>query len=327
MWEACHGALPRFFQIPQTLLKTFTDNAELDDALVPKRAFLDALQDALARRHGFAAAKLGATEQSMLQYVMERERNATRTKMHMLELLLKKTTIAYSGIFPAESEFHFKYGKFFIHCVRELDVVGLFRGKHADLEWMLVNYFQLENPLTPFQNLHPDRSIPDDPTNCYLPWLRGKKILLISPFGNLLASRATREIFEGVWRASGKKFFEPARVEGLEFPYGFARETRARYATVLDLMREIEDEIAKRDFDVALIGAGGMGVPLAAFVKRLGKIGILLGGQLQLIFGVKGARWKNDRTWRDTFFNEWWIDMPAHYHPQQGDDAGEYAYW
>lgn len=308
-------------------MKTFADNIELDRALVPKRVVLDALQDALARQHGFAAAKLGATEQSMLQYVMERERNAARAKIHMLELLLKKTTIAYSGIFPAESDFHFQYGKFFMDCVRELDVVGLFRGKHADSEWMLINYFQPENLFTQFQNLHPDRSIPDDETNCYLPFLRGKKILLVCPFGNLLASRATREIFQGVWRVSGKKFFEPARVEGLEFPYGFARETRARYATVLDLMREIEDEIAKRDFDVALIGAGGMGVPLAASVKRLGKVGIMLGGHLQVIFGVKGLRWKNDPTWRDTYFNEWWIDMPESYRPKQGDTTGEYAYW
>jgi hypothetical protein len=191
----------------------------------------------------------------------------------------------------------------------------------------VLNFFQIANPLTDFHNLHPDQSIPDDPTNCYLPLLRGKKILIVNPFGNLLAARATREIFEGVWRVGGKKFFDPASVEGLEFPYGFARETWTRYATALDLMHEIESRIEQHDFDVALIGAGGMGIPLAAHVKRLGKIGIVLGGHLQVVFGVKGTRWKKTPRWRDVYFNEWWIDMPEEYRPKEGDATGDYSYW
>ena len=47
------------------------------------------------------------------------------------------------------------------------------------------------------------------------------------------------------------------------------------------------------DFDVAIIGCGAYGFPLAAHAKKLGKIGIHLGGVTQLLFGIKGSRWEN----------------------------------
>ncbi len=310
-----------------TTLPCFATNAELEHALASRREFLDALRAALEHGNPFAAGKIGNTEQHLLSYYMLCEQSQTPVKTRMLEMWLKHYAVAYAGLFPPDTEFYFEYGKIFRDALYQMDFVGLFRHESAALELELVNYFGLRKSLTRFQNLHPDRSIPDDASNCYLPFLRDKKILLVCPFGNLLASRATREIFEGVWRVSGKKFFEPARVEGLEFPYGFARETWTRYATCLDLLDEIQNEIARRDFDVALIGAGGMGIPLAAFVKRSGKIGIMLGGHLQVLFGVKGARWKKDPTWRDTYFNEWWIDMPESYRPKRGDNTGDASYW
>ena len=45
----------------------------------------------------------------------------------------------------------------------------------------------------------------------------------------------------------------------------------------------------KFDFDVALIGCGAYGFPLAAKLKTAGKQAIHLGGVLQALFGIKGA--------------------------------------
>src|SRR5690606_28576019 len=61
----------------------------------------------------------------------------------------------------------------------------------------------------------------------------------------------------------------------------------------LDWMKK---EIEKKDFDIAIIGCGAYGFPLAAHVKRLGKKAIHLGGATQLLFGIKGKRWtdRND---------------------------------
>ena len=56
----------------------------------------------------------------------------------------------------------------------------------------------------------------------------------------------------------------------------------------------MEQQIDKIDFDIALIGCGAYGMPLAAHVKRLGKQAVHLAGGLQLLFGIKGKRWTEE---------------------------------
>ena len=56
-------------------------------------------------------------------------------------------------------------------------------------------------------------------------------------------------------------------------------------------------------------------IPLAAAVKRLGRVAIDLGGHLQVLFGVLGKRWRASPAWMETYVNEQWMDMPARYRP------------
>lgn len=50
-------------------------------------------------------------------------------------------------------------------------------------------------------------------------------------------------------------------------------------------------ELSTKDFDIALLGCGGYALPLANECKKLGKQGIVIGGILQIFFGVMGERW------------------------------------
>ena len=43
----------------------------------------------------------------------------------------------------------------------------------------------------------------------------------------------------------------------------------------------------------ALIGCGGLGMPIAKMLKDRGIIAIVLGGAIQVLFGIKGRRWEN----------------------------------
>ncbi|WP_275353744.1 hypothetical protein [Klebsiella pneumoniae] len=64
--------------------------------------------------------------------------------------------------------------------------------------------------------------------------------------------------------------------------------------------------ISKIDFDVAIIGCGAYGLPLASFVKNLGKQSIHLAGWTQVLFGIKGKRW-DDLPQISKFYNDHWI--------------------
>ena len=68
-------------------------------------------------------------------------------------------------------------------------------------------------------------------------------------------------------------------------------------------VREIE-------FDVALIGAGAYGLPLAAFVKGMGKKAVHLGGATQILFGIKGMRWEQRPFFRDLYNDHWTRPLP-----------------
>lgn len=225
----------------QPAFRPFTSTAQVEQALASKAEFIAALEEALTYGKGFAAAKLGVSEEKVLLLLQLRESSAPLTTQRVLAVKLKTEAGETAGIFPATADGLAQFAQVYRTALRELDYLGLILDEFAPTKAATLNYHQLTNRLLRFQDLHPDRSIPDDPTNCYLPLLQGKRILIVNPFGKLLAARATCEIFEGVWQVSGKKFFDPASVEALEFPYGFARETWSRYANVLELMHEIKN--------------------------------------------------------------------------------------
>ena len=69
----------------------------------------------------------------------------------------------------------------------------------------------------------------------------------------------------------------------------------------------MEQEIDKREYDVAIIGCGAYGMSLAAHVKRQGKVALHLAGWTQMLFGVYGERWVSQQCEYRDVINEYWI--------------------
>ena len=58
------------------------------------------------------------------------------------------------------------------------------------------------------------------------------------------------------------------------------------------------NDISQIEFDIALLGCGGFGLPLCDFIKsNLNKSAIYIGGGIQLLFGIMGKRWENNPFW------------------------------
>ena len=91
----------------------------------------------------------------------------------------------------------------------------------------------------------------------------------------------------------------------------------------LDSMKE---KIFATDFDIAIIGCGAYGMPLAGYVKSLGKQAIHLGGATQILFGIKGKRW--DTIPRvQSLFNEYWINPSLDERPAGAEKVEGGTYW
>ena len=296
----------------------------LGRSLVPAETFAERVGRALDEGRGFAAGKLGNTERSLLQYPMVLERETDRMRIWAFERMLKAKVLLTAGLFPADSAFYRRFVARYAENVRALDSVGVDpRALRASLE--LLRYHDVEGEVVRWWDQEPDHSVPYDERRCWLPHLRGRRVLLASPFAQLLAERANRETFEAVWAATGAPWFEPARVEALEFPYGYSRRTWDDFPTALHLLDDIAARLDERDFDLAIIGAGGLGIPIASHVKSTGRVGISLGGHIQPLFGVGGERWRGFADWQEAgIFNHAWIDLPDEYRPEPSETIEDY---
>jgi hypothetical protein len=288
-----------------------------------RRQLADRIGAAIESGTGYAAGKISETERTLLRYPMLLAGGISGLQLTAFEQLLKWQGLRNAGVFPADPSFYREYADVYARCVHELDCIGV--GPHAlRPSAEIIRFHGFRGEVIRYHDQEPDRSVPADDANCYLPHLEGRRLLLVCPFADALRARANKETFEAVWAKTGKRWFAPAAVEALEFPYGWSKATQERYATSLTLIDDISARIDASDFDVALIAAGGIAIPLAAHVKSLGKVGVSLGGALQPLFGVIGRRWRGSRMWRERYINDAWIDVPAKYRPEPGECDANY---
>ncbi|HPO49606.1 MAG TPA: hypothetical protein PLO89_04710 [Spirochaetota bacterium] len=289
-----------------------------------KKGVILELKAAILNSKSYAVAKLGTTEQQILYYDIILNEPQKKENLADFEKQLFESFTRNAGVFPSSREFILDYAKYFADCSINLDCLGLFYHRR---EISILKRYNFKNNTTFYMNQEPDRSSPNNDLLCYLPFFNDKKILIICPFADFIKERANKEIFENVWKKTGKKWFYPKIVESLEFPYGLSYSTQKKYENAFNLINAIEEKIKQIDFDIALIAAGGIAIPLTSYVKSIGKIGISLGGHLQVLFGVLGGRWRNNKEWQEKYINEYWVNVPEKYVPKEGKECENNCYW
>ena len=105
-----------------------------------------------------------------------------------------------------------------------------------------------------------------------------------------------------------------------------AGEKDERFATWFDALEYMSQEAMKMDFDVAIIGCGAYGFPLAAKLKKAGKQAIHFGGATQIMFGIKGRRWV-DNPRSQVKFNDAWEYPKKEETPQNSVVVENNCYW
>lgn len=168
------------------------------------------------------------------------------------------------------------------------------------------------------------------------PWtriLKGKKVLVVHPFAESIEKQYARKelLFEN------KEVLPEFELKTLKAVQSSAY-AEVPFKDWFEALKYMEDEISKIDFDICILGCGAYGLPLAAYVKRLGKQAIHLGGGVQLLFGIKGQRWEGEYEWtyntkeklnmnyRD-LFNEYWVRPSNEEIPQRAKEVEGACYW
>jgi hypothetical protein len=92
-----------------------------------------------------------------------------------------------------------------------------------------------------------------------------------------------------------------------------------------DAVAYVIERVMATEARVVLIGCGGLGMIIGGELKRRGKICIVMGGAIQVLFGIKGGRWKNHVI--SKFWNEEWVYPSAEETPGGAAAVENSCYW
>jgi len=229
--------------------------------------------------------RLGAGEMRMLEFYL------SNWDFEVIKKMLENNT----GFFPSTNENIKKLAKEYIEALKKVDILGVW---YNPLEDFVVKKFAKDAILVTSGAIH-------TPFFAIKPWseaLKGKKVLVIHPFSESIKKQyQKRELL-----FKNPKILPEFELDVLKAVQTIAGNRDERFKTWFEALEYMKKEIEKRDFDIAIIGAGAYGFPLGAFVKSLGKKAIHMGGSTQLLFGIKGKRW-DERNEFKRLFNKHWI--------------------
>ena len=155
------------------------------------------------------------------------------------------------------------------------------------------------------------------------PWTRkleGKRVLIVHPFEDSIRQQFARKcLVTGV-----SQILPDFQLDVLKPPVTFAGENES--AQWFEQFSGVANQLRARDFDVMIAGAGGYGLPLANVVKEMGKTAIHLGGQVQVLFGIRGKRFSHTSSIA-AFMDDTWISPSADETPKQAQRVEDGAYW
>ncbi|MDU5109593.1 MAG: hypothetical protein E6248_04045 [Clostridium sp.] len=218
-----------------------------------------------------------------------------------------------SGVFPNDSNSIAEFCEVYTEAISDIDVLAVW-GVAAER-----NIYKKHCPSAKLMNI-----MSLEPFFYKNPWsaaLRGKKLLIVNLFTETIKKQLINK----------DKLFEDAEVlpDFKEVSYFKTVQSYGgsdEYESWLEALKSMCSEIKKIDFDVAIIGAGAYGLPLASYVKSLGKQSIQMAGATQLLFGIKGKRWE-ERTEYKKLFNEYWVHPSSIETPKEKDKVEGGSYW
>ena len=205
-----------------------------------------------------------------------------------------------AGFFPKEKQHMKRFAELYLESASQLDLVGRYWNGMEDY---IIRAYATGSEITSMFFLEPWYPGVNQPWTAAL---EGKKVLVVHPFEHSIRWQYDKYRTELFNDSKILPYFDLITFRAIQTIAGMKDE---RFATWFEALDYMYNEIMKLDFDVALIGCGAYGFPLAAKLKKEGKIAIHMGGVLQILFGIKGSRWEKKPRFEyvKKLFNEKWI--------------------
>lgn len=265
---------------------------------------------AIGSKTAYLSGKVGANEQVLLQWAMGLR---VRGRFHSRSIAFSQTRkmLSGAGLKPRSKESYFQFVPKLTKSIQDADILGIW--KYAG-ERDIYRKVGTNAQLCDFFDL--------DPWFMDKPWssqLEGKTVYVVSPFLNTFREQMPKARM--IW--GGRPVLPELNLTGYKFPFLMSEDSAGDWR---DVLWEVIEDIDRAQPDVVLTGCGALGFPIACHAKRRGKVGIHMGGMLQLLFGVKGKRYEQAARYKP-LLNEAWVPPPSSERPSDYRNVEDGCYW
>ena len=278
--------------------------------IISKEACNSKIFDAICNNRPYMVARYGSTEMLAICGFLDKKnhlkRNIPDSTIEQME--------RWSGFFPKEKELLECFCEMMIEQSINADLLGIWN----QMDVFMVERYAKNASICKLSAIEPWYT----PSGPWTAALKGKKVLVIHPFSETILNQYKKRelIFPGT---EILPLFELYTIKAVQT---LAGEPDKRFSNWFEALDWMFDEAMKVNFDVAILGCGAYGFPLAARLKREGKIAIHMGGAVQLLFGIKGKRWDNHPV-ISKFYNDNWVRPNSSEKPKGASKVESVCYW
>lgn len=214
----------------------------------------------------------------------------------------------HTGIWPSSSLHEWRLA--YLKANRSCDVIAA--GWFAPLATQELELLRKINPnvgIVPLRALEPYYE--SDPSQRWTHCLRGKRVAVVNSFVDTMIKQLPKR--EQIWGEHFDSLLPDANY--LFYKTGFTPKMsganrKTRWATHVTDWRsaanDIVESVVKYRADIVLIGCGGLSMIVANELKAHNVSTVVMGGAIQVLFGIKGHRWENHPI-ISKFWNDSWV--------------------
>ena len=169
-----------------------------------------------------------------------------------------------------------------------------------------------------------------EPENRWTSLFADRRVTVVSSFAKTMEEQVLKA--KDIWNADADSLLPPTTkwsfirsyyppditLKSTAWPFGIK--------SWKDAVNYIVENVEKTNPEIVLIGCGGLALPAAAELKKRGCIVIVMGGAIQVLFGIKGGRWKNHAI-ISQFWNNHWVYPKSDETPSHAGSVENKCYW
>ncbi len=238
-----------------------------------------------------------------------------------------------AGIFPSLKESTLQWKQEYLHAVKEADCLAT--GWYPPLvkqEASLLHRLGWSGQTVRLRSLEPYYV---DPALRWTQCFAEQEVCVVSSFTETAAQQYSHAA--AIWKDMDFKTLLPPSTRWHWVRTGYAPVLAQGRATWMDAIGEdisswkeavdcLEEAILATGASIVLLGCGGMAMVVGARLKAKGKICLVVGGAIQVLFGIKGGRWGNHSVIQH-FWNDAWVWPSIEETPCGANEVERACYW